>query len=44
MSLDTVGTKRVTAASKNAKGSRAGLTPVWSAKNPIAGGMIQETP
>ena len=44
VSLDTVGTRRVTAASKSAKGINAGLTPVWSAKNPIAGGMIQETP
>ena len=44
VSLDTLGTRRVTAASKSAKGSNAGLTPVWSAKNPIAGGMIQETP
>ena len=44
VSLDTLGTRRVTAASKSAKGSKAGLTPVWSAKNPIAGGMIQETP
>ena len=44
VSLDTLGTRRVTAASKSARGSNAGLTPVWSAKNPIAGGMIQETP
>ena len=28
VSLDTLGTRRVTAASKSAKGSNAGLTPV----------------